>query len=140
MKMRRFRKHRKAVSPILSVLLMIMVAVAAALVTYAWVMGYLGSTTAKVGKAIQIQSIAKNGPDLEVYVQNVGDGTVTLSGLYVDGVLRPALSPSPDAELNKGETAGYTVQSYFTSLPVTVHAKVTTTDGSFSEASQLFEP
>ena len=54
---RKFRKNVKAISPVLSVLMMIAVAVAASLVTYAWVMGYLGFTTAKVGKAIQIQSI-----------------------------------------------------------------------------------
>jgi flagellin-like protein len=140
--MRSLRKQRKAVSPILSVLLMIMVAVAAALVTYAWVMGYLGSTTSKVGKAIQIQSIAKNGTNLEVYVQNVGDGVVTLKTLFIEGVQR-AESPNHPAtgELQKGDTGYYIVTDYFGSidLPMTVHAKVTTMDGTFSESSQLFE-
>jgi flagellin-like protein len=55
---RKIRKNVKAVSPVISVLLMIVVAVAASLVTYAWVMGYLGFTTNKVGKAIMIQSVA----------------------------------------------------------------------------------
>ncbi|MEM3703908.1 MAG: archaellin/type IV pilin N-terminal domain-containing protein [Candidatus Bathyarchaeia archaeon] len=139
--MRKFRKNVRAISPVLSVLMMIAVAVAASLVTYAWVMGYLGFTTAKVGKAIQIQSIAKQGNDLVVYVQNVGDGAVKLlngASLYVDGVLTNA-NPSKN-ELLKGETANYAVSDYFTgkTLPLTVKVKVVTEDGTFTEASQLF--
>ncbi len=75
MKLRRLRKNIKAISPIISVLLMIAVAVVAALVTYAWVMGYIGFTTNKTGKAIQIQSVALSGTNVVVYVQNVGDST-----------------------------------------------------------------
>lgn len=82
MNFRKFRRNVKAISPVISVLLMIAVAVAASLVTYAWVMGYLSFTTTKVGKAIQIQSVAKTG---EVYVQNVGDSVVTLANVYFNG-------------------------------------------------------
>ena len=67
MKFRKFRKNVKAISPVLSVLMMIAVAVAASLVTYAWVMGYLSFTTDKVGKAIQIQSIGGDGGLITVY-------------------------------------------------------------------------
>jgi flagellin-like protein len=70
MNYRKIRKNVKAVSPVISVLLMIVVAVAASLVTYAWVMGYMGFTTNKVGKAIMIQAVAQDGT---VSVQNVGD-------------------------------------------------------------------
>ena len=76
-RIRKLRKNIKAISPVLSTLLMIAVAVAASLVTYAWVMGYLNFTTSKVGKSILIQSIASvnvtNTPgqiDLVVYVQD----------------------------------------------------------------------
>ena len=54
----KYTKKRRAISPVLSVLLMIVVAVAGALVTYAWSMGYLDLTTARAGRAIQIQSVA----------------------------------------------------------------------------------
>jgi len=138
-----FRKHKKAVSPILSVLLMIAVAVAAALVTYAWVMGYLNFTTSKVGRAIQIQSIGKAGNDLKVYVQNVGDGTTTLANVFVEGVLQGSAALEPaNGLLEKGDTGNFTVSGYFTgkTLPLMVHVKVASADGAFSEASQLFEP
>jgi flagellin-like protein len=39
---RKIRKNVKAISPIISVLLMIAIAVVASLVVYAWVMGYIG--------------------------------------------------------------------------------------------------
>jgi hypothetical protein len=79
--------------------MMIVIAVAGSLVTYAWVMGYLSFTTAKAGRAIQIQSIANDetDTDLLVYVQNVGEGVVTLDPtgaalVYVNGGI---ITPPP---------------------------------------------
>jgi flagellin-like protein len=136
MKMKSFKKHKKAVSPVLSVLLMIAVAVAASLVTYAWVMGYLGNTTGKVGRAIQIQSMAKVGSTLTVYVQNVGDGPVTLNSVYVNGILDTAGTDAFDPQiLQKGDTS--TVTTDFSGFGPTdiVKVKVVCTDGTFIEAS-----
>jgi flagellin-like protein len=135
-KMRSLRKHKKAVSPVLSVLLMIAVAVAASLVTYAWVMGYLGNTTSKVGKAIQIQSMAKTGTDeLSVWVQNVGDGPVKLDSLYVNGVLKLS---GQDIDLPKGNTTVLKTTDYDSAWnpPNTVKVKVVCNDGTFIEATQ----
>jgi flagellin-like protein len=132
MNYRRIRRNIKAISPVISVLLMIAVAVAASLVTYAWVMGYLGFTTNKVGKAIQIQSIALNG---NVYVQNVGDSPVTLSSIYVNGILNSSVTWSPSTALPVGNTTSCNVGA-FSGDQVTV--KVTTTDGTFIEYTKTF--
>ena len=144
MNYRKLRKNVKAISPVLSVLMMIAVAVAASLVTYAWVMGYLGFTTNKVGKAIQIQSIARDGSGLmTVYVQNVGDSDVSLSSVFVNGTL-----PIPAPEIVGGSTAvnGYLLKTSQTvgidNLPANtggkVTIKVTTTDGTFIEYTKTF--
>ena len=138
MNYRKCRKNVKAISPVLSVLMMIAVAVAASLVTYAWVMGYLGFTTAKVGKAIQIQSIGKNTTGfLVIYVQNVGDSTVDLVAgqcLYVNGVLDPSGSSQT---LIKGNTA--TIDSTTTVVSGTSYVvRVVTKDGTFTEATKTF--
>ena len=131
MNYRKFRRNVKAVSPVISVLLMIAVAVAASLVTYAWVMGYMGFTTTKVGKAIAIQSISVNG---HVYVQNVGQSTVTLTGVYVNGLKGtlgigdPILHVSDTGDIATGET--------FSAQTVTI--KVTSDDGSFAELTKTF--
>ena len=133
MNYRKIRRNVKAISPVISVLLMIAVAVAASLVTYAWVMGYLGFTTNKVGKAIQIQSVALDG---SVYVQNVGDASVELEAVYVNG-LEPAGATVPTTLLVKGETAFIDTDTAFASnTPYTI--KVTTTDGTFSEITKTF--
>jgi flagellin-like protein len=42
-------KSRKGISPILATLLLIVIAVAAITVTYAWIMTYMGNTTEKAG-------------------------------------------------------------------------------------------
>ena len=42
-------KSKKAISPILATLLLIVIAVAAIVVTYAWIMTYMGTTTQQAG-------------------------------------------------------------------------------------------
>ncbi len=141
---RKIRRNIRAISPVISVLMMIAVAVAASLVTYAWVMGYLGFTTNKVGKAIQIQSVAYDDPNdaILVYVQNVGDSPVTLSDVYVNGVLNGTSTPtaefSPeDGLLEKTDTAEITLTTYL-SQPDQITIKVVTTDGTFIEYTKTF--
>jgi flagellin-like protein len=136
--MKSFKKNVKAVSPVLSVLMMIAVAVAASLVTYAWVMGYLSFTTAKVGKAVQIQSIAKSGSDLKVYVQNVGSGSVTMADIYVGGIRQTTVVFSPSATINEGQTVTCTINSFGGSGSITVRA--VTLDGTFTEATATVGP
>jgi FlaG/FlaF family flagellin (archaellin) len=134
MNYRKIRRNIKAVSPVISVLLMIVVAVAASLVTYAWVMGYMGFTTNKVGKAIVIQSVSQDA----AYVQNVGDSKVTLASFYVNGVLDGTASMSP-LDLNPSDTATITpstTASWAGATNVTV--KVVTTDGTFAEFTKTF--
>jgi flagellin-like protein len=135
MKMKNFKNHRRAVSPVLSVLLMIAVAVAASLVTYAWVMGYLGNTTGKVGRAIQVQSMAKVGTDLNVYVQNVGEGPVTLDSLYVNGIKMSPVSGTGTIDKGETQTLSTEFQSPAWDAPSTVKVKVVCSDGTFIEAS-----
>jgi flagellin-like protein len=148
MKMKNLRKCKKAVSPVISVLLMIAVAVAASLITYAWVMGYLGNTTGKVGKAIQIQSVANDTTRLYVYVQNVGDGVVTPDSLYVNGIKEPESSAAISGNgtaLQKGQTATLTVTfpaelPHAWNPPSILTIKVVCTDGTFIEATQITLP
>jgi len=143
-------KDEKGISPVLAVLLMIAVAVAASLVTYAWVMGYLGTTTARAGRAIQIQSVAfydggdgvfGDGDDDEtvtVYVQNVGQGSVDITSVYLDGSLMWVSSVTGTGTLPEGSTANLVVTGQdFTGSDVAI--KVTCVDGTFTEASEAVE-
>jgi flagellin-like protein len=82
----RFSRSKKAVSPIIAVLLLIAIAVAAAVITYIWVMGFIGmATTARVTAQgqIQIENVRMSGNTAELYVRNVGATTVTPDAVYV---------------------------------------------------------
>ena len=147
MKMKSFRRNKKGVSDVIAVLLMIAIAVAASLIAYAWVMGYLGGTTNKVGKAIQIQSMYYDNSTtaratfpngmLIVYVQNVGSSPVTLSSVYTNGIINgitttfvPALLP-----INQTSTIKTDLPSSFNPTNA-VDVKVVCSDGTFMEATQ----
>jgi len=130
----RLRRSLRGISPVISVLLMIVIAVAASLVAYAWVMGYLSFTTAKVGKAIQIQSISRDvGDAVTVWVQNVGDSQVTLSDVYVNDVLADS---GLAIDLGATETAELPLTGTYPGLQVKV--KVVTSDGGFIEYTKTF--
>jgi flagellin-like protein len=137
---RRLRRSVKGISPVIATLLMIVIAVAASLVAYAWVMGYLGFTTAKTGKAIQIQSIARDPTThmVKVYVQNVGDSDVTLSNVYVDG----KLDDTATSEVGWGNVLGQTLTDTISLTdPVDasqVTVKVVAMDGTFMELTHTF--
>ena len=140
--LKRLRKSAKAVSPILAVLFMIVVSVAAGLVTYAWVMGYLDFTTSKAGKAVQIQSIAYDSDTeiLYVYVQNVGDGAIEfIEGecYYANGFLQTGATVDPTV-LMEEETATATT-TYPMLVGQDVLVRITTVDGTFNEAGFTYE-
>jgi PKD repeat protein len=117
---------------------MIAIAVAAALVAYAWVSGYMDFTTTKTGKAIQIQSVSNNPP--AVYVQNVGDSEVTLKSCYINGNLDPLASDSINGEkLAKSQTQEilqFTNLDAFYELKIKI--KIVTTDGVAAEYIKTF--
>jgi archaeal type IV pilus assembly protein PilA len=136
----KFKRSIKAISPVIATLLMIAIAVVASLVVYAWVTGYMGNTTSKAGKAIQIQSFATSGSNLVVYVQNVGQGDVELNrdqSIYINSNMVPITDPTTTTiPIIAGQTVGLTLP-----LPAgyaqgdRLNIKVTTTDGTFMTAS-----
>jgi flagellin-like protein len=138
-----FRRNQKAISPVIATLLMIAIAVVASLVTYAWVMGYMGFTTEKTGKAIQIQSVSNStiNDQLTIYVQNVGNSPVTFTpqSVFINGGLaasNAATSPTIDAGATKTIVATFAQTDGVVSF--TVDIKVTTEDGTFSTMHKTF--
>jgi len=94
----------------------------------------------KVGNAIQIQSVARavNG-QVTVYVQNVGDSTVQLANVFVNGELNSGATSTPafGANLDTGATAVITLSGdYSTAAQLTI--KVAAEDGTFIEYTKTF--
>jgi len=156
MNFRKFRRNIKAISPVISVLLMIAVAVVASLVAYAWVMGYIGFQTNKTGQAVQIQSVAfADNSDgtmavSTIYLQNIGSGAVTVDpsqSVYIEGIqvasytgptTTPIPSPSPTS-VGAGDTVQINLNpNYGKFTPgTTITVKVTTDGGTYSQISQV---
>lgn len=130
-KITKIKRSVKGISPVISVLLMIAIAVSVSLVAYAWVSGYMDFTTTKVGKAIQIQSVSETA----VYVQNVGDSEVEITALYVDGNLE---EDGIGTTLIPGATATISLSPDVPRVGNQVTIKIVTTDGMSAQYTETF--
>jgi FlaG/FlaF family flagellin (archaellin) len=134
---RRFRRGLRAVSPVIAVLLMIVIAVAAALFAYAWVMGYLDFLTVRVDQGVQVQAIGwdNDTQTLFAYAQNVGPSDVTIANVYVDDVLdlgADVIDPVTNASdwvLPSGATRMIVSSGLYSGVDNQVTVKITTVDG-----------
>ena len=127
-------QNKSAVSHVVAALMLVTVAVGVAFVTYLFVMNYIGLSTVKSGKAIEIQSMNIADGSLKVYVQNIGKETVNFdpaSCIYVNGLLENCIMNK--TTLLNGDTATMTVND-FTGEPNGLKVKVATTDGTSTEA------
>ncbi len=82
---------KSAFSPVIAALLLMLIAVAAGVVAYSYVMGWLGSATQTddgVKGQLQIDSIYATAStnNVTVYVRNVGQKSLTIGSVYVNGV------------------------------------------------------
>src|SRR4030067_2829089 len=94
MSIKNIMKSKKAISPILATLLLIVIAVAAIVVTYAWIMTYMGSTTGQAG--IFLKKDAVNWPtssSITVYVRNTGTADATIDSVFI-GTSSTNLAPA----------------------------------------------
>ena len=92
--MRSFLRDRRGVSPVVAEILLVMVVVGVAFMAYSWLGDFIGDITARADRQIIIQlvgwkDINKDGfaDEAVIYVQNVGKGTVTLSGVFIEDSL-----------------------------------------------------
>jgi len=77
-------KFKKAISPILATLLLIVIAVAAIVVTYAWVMTYMTSTTGQAGVLLTKDSVSwPKSTAIVLYVRNTGTSDTLIDAVYI---------------------------------------------------------
>lgn len=124
------RKQLKAVSPVIATLLLILIAIAAGVVVYAYVLGFVGSSTR--GGSVATGALAIEAADLKrglsnanatIYLRNVGGVPTSLLSVSVflvfpDGteLKATAISAFSPTSINPGSTASGTYQ--FTSSNV----------------------
>jgi FlaG/FlaF family flagellin (archaellin) len=129
---------RKAISPVISTLLIISIVVVASIVTYAWVTNYVNVTTSRIGGAIQIQSVFAHSDSLFLFVQNVGQGPVTFlesNCVYIDGELRNC-EIGGDNPLEQGETTTLAINDFIFPQNGHIDIKVVTKSGTFTQANE----
>jgi len=83
--MRTILKSKKGISPILATLLLIVIAVAAVIVTYAWVMTFTGSTTSQAGAVLNVENVRfyNSGDNIEIVIRNSGTADAEVAEVYL---------------------------------------------------------
>ena len=81
---------RRGISPVIAVLLLIVIAVAAAVVTYIWLTGYIGGLQPQaeyeqLEERIKIEAVSydSSAQTVTVYFRNIGDVSTTVSSAFV---------------------------------------------------------
>lgn len=82
---KRTLKSKKGITPILATLLLVVIAVATIVVTYAWVMAYTTTQTQHAGTRIKIDSALIDTGNVTVYVRNNAEETAVIDKVYIDG-------------------------------------------------------
>ncbi|AKG38588.1 hypothetical protein MA03_03825 [Infirmifilum uzonense] len=134
---------RRAISPVIATLLLIVIAVAAAVLTYIWLTGYMGTITphqapTQLQERVKIDAVKVNTTGVYIYVANVGDVDTSIVGAYVLTLNYTVVcGGSNNYALPKGSTTQVPVQGTCTlTSGKTYIAKVTAKQG--SEATYTF--
>ena len=113
-------KKRKGISTFIATLLLMVLAVSAGVVIYAYVMGYLGGfggpqTMGAI--SIDTYNIATDGSSIEIWVRNIGKTTFKLQNVYIDGTQVTTFTP---LELEETDVAATTITYAFDTLTHTI--------------------
>jgi ribosomal protein L7/L12 len=88
--LREILRNKKAFSAVIASLILMLLAVAAGVVVYGYVMGWIGGATQNPGTTgkLQFDSIYAKTSDskIKMYVRNIGGKDLLLAKIYVDGV------------------------------------------------------
>ena len=145
MSIKRMFRNSKAISPILATLLLVVIAVAAIVVTYAWITTYMGNTTQQAGFMPYKANVAfASNTTITVDIGNSGTSSGQIAAIYI-GTSASALATQPNSAINpdlpKAVDAG-DIESFvvtYTYVPGTIYYfKVVPSSGaalSFSETA-----
>jgi flagellin-like protein len=132
-------RSKKAISPILATLLLVVIAVAAIVVTYAWVMMYTGHLTGQAGVVLNPANVnfKENGALIDIDVQNTGTSDTSIVQVYIgtspSSMDNQTVTPLP---LLAGHTQRITVTTYSWQPSVLYYFKVLASTGQSLQWSQ----
>ena len=117
--MKNIIKSKKGISPILATLLLIVIAVSAVIVTYAWVMTFTGSTTSQAGAVLSLDNMRfyTNTDDyVEITLRNSGTSDAKVETVYAGTTESNLSSQTVDSYnpttriISEGETLTISIQ------------------------------
>jgi flagellin-like protein len=135
MSIKNMLRSKKAISPILATLLLIVIAVAAIVVTYAWIMAYMGTTTQQAEVKLGIANVNFNSTsgDITIDIQNTGTSGTEISAVYVGTSSATAAKQMPTQRLplslGASQIVSITIQDYNWVAGETYYFKVVSTSG-----------
>jgi flagellin-like protein len=106
---------KKAISPILATLLLIVIAVAAVIVTYAWVMTFTGSQTQQAGVLLVKENVSwPTSSSITVVIRNTGTSNGKIMAIYIGTsstnlTSATVATPSMPATVNSGSSQSFTL-------------------------------
>jgi len=142
MSTRKLFRSKKAISPILATLLLIVIAVAAIVITYAWITTYMGSTTQQAGfipyKA-NVNFVSGTPKKIAIDIGNSGTSSGQIVQVYIGTSASTTTSqttdPATPITIAEGTIESFTVE-YDWSAGETYYFKVVPNSGaavSFTE-------
>jgi len=136
MKMKRLSRYKRAFSAVIASLILMLLAVAAGVVVYGYVMGWIGGATGhdagQYGE-LSLDTAYTNTTDsnktITAYVRNVGAKSVTPNGSYVNDFILTNITSTP-ADIAPGAVANITISATtpFLTKNTTYQVKIVCTD------------
>ena len=115
MSISKFVSSKKAISPILATLLLIVIAVAAIVVTYAWITTYMGSATQQAGALLYKENVRFDTAETIITIGNSGTEDTRIVRVYLGDSSGNMTNITSDTDvgsgmvLNSGSTATITI-------------------------------
>jgi hypothetical protein len=133
------RKNKKAFSAVIASLILMLLAVAAGVVVYGYVMGWIGgaqTNSANTG-ILTVDQISANSTSVKVYIRNSGSSTLTLDKFYVAGnaVTNATALTGTTAVLPVGSTAYLQFNNQALTVNVSYDVKVVCVDSTLVSTS-----
>ena len=135
MSIKKILNSKKAISPILATLLLIVIAVAAIVVTYAWITTYMGSATQQAGVMLNKANVSFNDTTrvITIDVQNTGTSDTKIAAVYIGTSASSATQQTPTQTLplplGAGDIVTITIDDYDWDAGETYYFKVVPNSG-----------
>lgn len=137
-KMKELLRAKRAFSPVIAALILMLLAVAAGVVVYSYTMGWLGGATQTpegLKGDLQFDSLWHNTTHVIFTLRNVGSKTLTPDAVYVEGIKKSLAGGGSFSELAVNAESSEFYVAHTGTAGYYYEVKVTCTDGTIASQS-----